>query len=512
VRAGRLSLSNVFPVVLLLGLLGMTARPATDPDLWWHLRTGQWIVETGHVPHSDPFSFTRGGQPWVSHEWLSEVVFYEIWKHARASGLIVFSAVVTTAGFMLLYLRCPGKPHWAAAAIALGALASAPAWGVRPQMFTFALTSLLLWLLDRGQERPWLLVSVPPIFLLWLNLHAGFALGPALILAYGFGLLLEVAIGNTAWREAWAVLARLVLLVLACLALVPLNPSGARLYRYPFDTLRSSGMRSFIVEWFSPNFHDSRFIPFLIVFLLLLTVLAREHVRLAARTLVPLVLTTLLALDAVRHIPIFVLLAVPVIAAGLAESSPAVGRNTASPTARVRPIFNGLAVVLMAGFALARWGVLARGQAATEAQQFPEKAIEALRSRASGGEVFAYYDWGGYTIYKLYPEYHVFVDGRADLYGDDVLQEFQTAVQLRSGWREVLERWNVRSVLLPPYCALAQALVLDPDWHLEYRDSQALLLLRTSRSNQKAGVSTNPSPASEKSAKMLVEPVLDLRH
>ena len=202
----------------------------------------------------------------------------------------------------------------------------------------------------------------------------------------------------------------------------------------------------------------------------------------------------------------------PVIAAGLAASSSAVGRHTASPTARVRPIFNGLAVVLMAGFALVRWGVLARGQAAAEAQQFPEKAVEALRSRASGGEVFAYYDWGGYTIYKLYPEYRVFVDGRADLYGDDLLRQFQTAVQLRTGWREVLDRWNVRTVLLPPYCALAQALVLDPNWHLEYGDSQALLLLRTSRSSQKAGVSTNPSPAREKSAKMLVEPVPDLRH
>src|SRR6202162_6154059 len=92
-------------VILLLGLLGMTARNATDPDLWWHLRTGQLIVESGHVPHSDPFSFTRAGHPWVSHEWLSDVVFYELWKRAGAAGLIVSSAIVTTAGFMLLYPR-----------------------------------------------------------------------------------------------------------------------------------------------------------------------------------------------------------------------------------------------------------------------------------------------------------------------------------------------------------------------------------------------------------------------
>ena len=488
-------------MVLLLGLFGMTARPATDPDLWWHLRTGEWIVETGHIPHSDPFSFTRAGQPWVSHEWLSEVGFYEIRKHSGAGGLIVFSAIVTTAGFMLLYLRCPGKPHWAAAAVALGALASAPAWGVRPQMFTFALASLLLWLLDRGQQRPWLLVFIPPIFLLWLNLHAGFALGPALMLAYGLGLLVEVAIGDTPWQEARPTLARLVLLTLACMALVPLNPSGAQLYRYPFDTLRSTGMRSFIAEWFSPDFHVFRFVPLLIVFLLLLIVLACKRARPQARTLVPLVLTTLLALDAVRHIPIFVLLAIPVVATGLAASSSAVRSHTPSPTRPVRPIFNGLAVVLMAGMALVRWGVLARDQAATEAQQFPEKAVEALRSRDLGGQIFAYYDWGGYTIYKLYPEYRVFVDGRADLYGDDLLQQFQTAVQVRTGWREVLDRWNVRAVLVPPSCALVQALVLDPSWHLEYGDSQALLLARESPSSEKAGVSTKAIASKGKKCK-----------
>jgi hypothetical protein len=195
--SGRWSGRVFFAGVLLFGLLAMTAHNAVDPDLWWHLRTGQWIVETGHVPHSDPFSFTRAGYPWVAQEWLSEVVFYELWKHGGAAALIVFSAIITTAGFMLLYLRCPGGRPWAAAATVLGALAfaSGPSWSARPQMFTFTLASLLLWLLERGTERgtekarPRLLFWIPPLFLLWLNLHAGFALGPALLLAYAVGLI-----------------------------------------------------------------------------------------------------------------------------------------------------------------------------------------------------------------------------------------------------------------------------------------------------------------------------------
>src|ERR1700687_2301201 len=479
----------MFPVVLLLGLLGMTARPATDPDLWWHLRTGQLIVETGHVPHSDPFSFTRAGHAWVSHEWLSEVVFYELWKHGGAALLIVFSAIITTAGFMLLYLRClpfcGGKNHWAAAATVLGALASAPSWGVRPQMFTFTLASLLLFMRVSGNkpvnknDRPRLLFWIPPLFLLWLNLHAGFALGLALLFAYGVGLIVETAVGNTPWQEARPIFLRVLLLLLACLALVPLNPSGAQLYRYSFDTLRSPAMRSFIVEWFSPDFHDWLYRPFLLVWLLLLIALASSRSRPKGRVIVPLLLTAFAALDAVRHIPIFILVAIPVIAAALpvATASLAVSHRRADAS-RFRPLFIGAVVILLALFALVKWVTLARNQDAVEAEQFPQKAVAFLRAGDYPRRIFVYYDWGGYAIWKLYPEYRVFADGRADLYGDDLLRQIGTVVRLRTGWRDVLDRWRVEAIIVPPTCAWAQALLFDPNWHPAFSDSKAILLLR----------------------------------
>ncbi|MGA2965440.1 MAG: hypothetical protein ABSD64_04455 [Terriglobales bacterium] len=505
-----------FAAVLFVGLLAMTARNATDPDLWWHLRTGQWIVETGHVPHSDPFSFTRAGHAWVPHEWLSEAVFYELWKHGGPPALIVFSAIVTTAGFMLLYLRClhsggKGKRHWAAAATALGALAAAPSFGARPQMFTFTLASLLLWLVERGlgcggepdNARPKLLLWIPPLFLLWLNLHAGFALGAALLLAYGAGLLLETAVGTTPWHEARPILLRVLLLLLVCLALVPLNPSGAQLYRYPFDTLRSSAMRSLIGEWQSPDFHELLYRPLLLVWLLLLAALASSRSRLRGRVIVPLLLTACAALDAVRHIPIFILLAMPAIAAALpaAPSSSAVSERGPN-SSRIRPLFNLAVVLLLAVFALVRWVSLARGQDAREAEQYPQNAVAFLRASDLPRNIFVYYDWGGYAIWKLYPKYRVFVDGRADLYGglsatnssddaqnrDDLLRQFQTAVDLRPGWRGVLDRWNVEAVLVPPSCALAQALLVDPNWHIGFSDSKAILLLQTQPAIANTGI------------------------
>jgi hypothetical protein len=536
VRASQLSLSNVFPVVLLLGLLGMTARPATDPDLWWHLRTGQWIVETGHIPHTDPFSFTRAGHAWVSHEWLSEVVFYELWKHAGAAALIVFSAIITTAGFMLLYSRCllcvcGRQKHWAAAATVFGALASAPSWGVRPQMFTFTLASLFLWLLESGiqKDRPRLLFWIPPLFLLWLNVHAGFALGPALLFAYGVGLIMETAAGNTPWQQARPIIVRVLLLLLACLALVPLNPSGAQLYRYPFDTLRSSGMRSFIVEWFSPDFHDWLYRPFLLVWLLLLTVLASSRWRPKGRVIAPLLLVSFAALDAVRHIPIFVLVTVPVIAAALrvargsraGSPHPSAGaqgrlsksaRRGAPISSWFRPSFNLAVVILIAVFALVKWVSLARGQDAREAEQFPQKAVAFLQGGDQPRRIFVYYDWGGYAIWKLYPEYRVFVDGRADLYGDDLLRQFKTAVQLRTGWRDILDSWKVEAVLVPPSCALAEALLLDPNWHAAFSDSEAIILLRTHPAVENAAIFPRLSPEGEESEKIFPGAIPNLRN
>jgi hypothetical protein len=120
---------DIFLAVLFLGLFALAARNAADPDLWWHLKTGQLIVESKSVPHADPFSFTRAGQPWIAHEWLSDVLLYELQSTAGQAGLIVTFAAVIAGAFLLLYLRC-------------GSNSSSPEW--RP--------SALRWLLGRYGE------------------------------------------------------------------------------------------------------------------------------------------------------------------------------------------------------------------------------------------------------------------------------------------------------------------------------------------------------------------------
>ena len=122
-------------------------------------------------------------------------------------------------------------------------------------MFTFTLAALLLWLMQRAENRPRLLWCIPVLFLVWLNLHGGFAVGFALLILYAGGLALEAATGETPWPEARSMLIRIGCAILACVALVPLNPSGVKLYLYPIETILALEPRSLIVEWFSPDFH-----------------------------------------------------------------------------------------------------------------------------------------------------------------------------------------------------------------------------------------------------------------
>ncbi len=380
-------------------------------------------------------------------------------------------------------------------------------------MFTFLFASLLLWLIERAENNARLLLCVPPLFVLWLNLHAGFAIGPVLMFLYAAGLILETATGTSPWAEVRPIVSRILLAALACLALVPLNPNGVRLYLYPLETVRSVELRSLIVEWFSPDFHLSMYFPFLLVLLLVLVACGWSQVPLRGRTFLPLAFMLLSALDAVRHIPIFMLLAAPVIAQALPFSSQAWRVLPARRPARTfRPHLNCAVLIFLAAFALWRWTTLGHNQSAHEAATFPRGAVAYLRenSQAQPLRLFAYYDWGGYAIWNLYPQYRVFVDGRSDLYGDEFLKKFQTVVQLRKGWRTILDNRRVEIVFIPPASGLAQGLLLDSDWSAAYRDSQAVVFVRNRPSGQALLPALSPKP--QQSEKILSRTVSNLRN
>jgi len=176
-RSSRRLLVFVFMLVIFTG----AAQPITDPDFWWHLKTGQYIVETRSIPHTDIFSTLRFGSEWVTHEWLSEVFIYGVFRTLGYGGLIVVFSIVITAAFWIAYQRCrqlAGHPYVAGFALLLGAAATMPTWGVRPQMFSLLFASIFIIFLDRYSRRETMpsILWLAPLMILWVHLNAGFAL------------------------------------------------------------------------------------------------------------------------------------------------------------------------------------------------------------------------------------------------------------------------------------------------------------------------------------------------
>ncbi len=479
----RLQTRNLFVIILTVGLFVLAARNVTDPDVWWHLRTGQLIVQTHKLFHTDPYSFTRAGRPWVDHEWLSQILIFALFKTAGWSGLIAAFAVLIAFTFLLLFARCPGRPYVAGAMTAWGAITAVPSFGVRPQMFTLLLASLFLLLLERSYQRSVLLWWLLPLMLLWVNLHAGYPVGILLIVLFLLGDALDWAFGRHEFLHPGR-FRNLALLALACIAIVPLNPYGIAMYRYPLETLHSHAMLAYIGEWSSPDFHQGRYLPVLLIILASILLSAFCPRRLRARELLLLAITTYAALRSVRHIPIYVLVAVPLLSGMLQAMLQGTNKwnllERPTPLTRIKFLVN---VALLGGFIVfagLRVRYVIQHQAEAIRKEFPSAAVAFLTSTKPPPPIMNHYNWGGYFIWKLYPEYKVYIDGRADVYGDSFMNEFASAYYIKGEfWRSTLDEWRPQTVVLPPDAPLITALSTEGGWQRVFSDSQAVVLTRS---------------------------------
>lgn len=472
----------LFALLLFLGLFAMTLRPVADPDFWWHLRTGQWIAENWQIPRFDPFSFTFQGYPWIAHEWLTEIILFALYRLGGFGLLILVFSLLITGGYGLVYLRSPGKPYAAGFATLLAALASAPAWGVRPQMVSFFFTALFLHLLDRfaRKERWQWLLPLPFLMALWVNLHAGYFLGLVLIAVHLVGEgIAKVPLWLRHERFSLRKEAFLAGTLMLCSMATLLNPHGWRILIYPFETLTSPSMMQFIQEWFSPDFHRLEWMPLaaLILALIAAPALLRQPVSLAEVLLV--VLFGFAALRSMRHVPLFGLTAIPFLATQLATLAE-ISKEVEAPPRFARwlnPLLLGLAL-LAVGLRLV---AVLQEQPATEAKTYPQAAVDWILAHRPSGHLYNTYGWGGYLIWRLYPEYQIYIDGRADVYGDVFIYDYLKIYSALPGWQEKLARQHVNLVLVERDSGIAYALRDSPNWELVYQDELASLFIRKER-------------------------------
>ncbi len=481
-----LTTPRLFTAILFAALFTMSTREIADPDFWWHLRTGQFIVETRSIPVSDIYSFTNAGKPWVTHEWLSQVLIYAIYARGGFGALILTFSTLIALTFAFVYARCDGKPYFAAFVVLLAAIATAPTWGVRPQILSLLLTSIFLFVLEfpRPQgaraARPYRLLLIP-LMVLWVNLHSGFALGIALVAVYWFGELLENITARRSFpRSPAPILPRPFSLILAlCLAVVPLNPNGATMYVYPFETLTSRAMQTYIQEWFSPDFHLTEFQPFALLLIAALASYALARRRAHLTDLLLLCGFAYAGLRSARHIPIFALCAAPILAANvwawLAARGWSRSLHARAETPRGFVVVNWLILLLLLGTGAARVATVIANQSAIERAKFPAAAVDFLQREKLTAPLYNAYGWGGYLIWRRYPAARVFIDGRADVYGDQFIEEFLQTYRGGEGWRAPLATFGVRLILVEPAAPLLTPLVQDAAWQKIYADEIAVI-------------------------------------
>ena len=489
-----LSSRRLLVVVFMLIIFASAARPVKDPDFYWHLKTGQYLVETRTIPTVDMFSWSKFGSEWVTHEWLSEVIMYSVFRGLGYGGLILLFSAIITVSFALVYRRAAEvakHPYVAGLVLLLGAAATMPTWGVRPQMFSMLFASVFVCMLgDYYRERRtkviWWLV---PLMILWVNIHAGFAMGLALIFLTIAGLVADaVVLQEQNIAHTWRRIRTLLLLLVACGAAVSINPSGMRMYSYPFETLTSRAMMQYIQEWRSPNFHEPMFQALALFFLVTLAALALSRKRVRPGQLVLLLVTAFATLRSSRNVPFFVLIAIPIIAESL--WSWAIDQRWGSllttketlqfgRTSLVKLVLNVTLLLLTPLTIIAlQVGNSVTNQPLTEARSYPAAAADFIVNEKLPQPIFNEYVWGGYLIWRLYPEYRVSMDGRADVYGDELIEEFLSVHDGEPKWRESLDKRGIRTVLVQPDVPLASLLRVDAGWQKVFEDQSSIIFVR----------------------------------
>lgn len=424
-----------------------------DSDAGWHIRTGEAILSTRNLPRTDPYSFTRGGQPWFAWEWLSDTAMGGIHRALGLKGVAFFYAVAIAAGVWLWF-----RLHWALGGNFLIACAMAPLllstcnihWLARPHILSWIFLLLAIY-----PRKPHLLL-VAMVTALWANVHASFFLAPLIALLF-------------ALEDRWYLKAA------AVAAVAPLlNPYGPQLYVHVFRYLTDTQLLSRIGEFQSFDFHSAGAGQILATVILgmtggtlALTQRRWHHFALA-------ILITAMALRSARALPLTALLLLPIANAAIAHFLErerlwtgflAYAENLRTQDRRV----SGLALLPVVLFTA--WALMPAG--AFPADQFPVAAYPHI---PQGARLFAPDKFGGYLIYRSNGALKVFFDGRSDLYGADFLKRYSRLVQVRPGWQTEWDSWHFTHALLPADAPLLPALQ-QAGWRAVYQDKTASLLV-----------------------------------
>jgi hypothetical protein len=464
-------------LTLTVGLL-IDELPFVDNDYWWHLATGDWILDNGRVPTTDPFSWTFYGRDWIAHEWLAALILTLADRIAGYAGGISLVTVVVVAGlFRLAFgMRLYGMSRRAICLLVL-------LWGgvflrngvivVRPQVLTFALLAVLLTELaayETGRRR--VLWILPPLFALWANMNLTVLIGGLCLATFAADRLIR----RTLDRHL------IIICALSALALL-VNPRGPELLLAARKYQDSDAIwYRYVFEWMEPELTDPTHWPFVLA-LPLVPLALWQLVSLRVWPAVPVLVLAYQSFTAIRFIPVFMILAL-LFAAWLvwrytrdrrvgstAPALPAVvPRVWWTPAVATLAVAFVVAVAVRSDASQFRKEPIARG--------LPVNATTILMEQYPDARLFNVYDYGGYLIHRFDERKLVYVDGRGEMYGDSFLREYFSLIAGEEGWEETFAQQGINAVIIRNADGLSQRVQNSPAWELVYTDGTSALFIK----------------------------------
>ncbi len=452
-------------LLMALFFLCVTATGTTigfESDSWWHLRSGELIWQSGFVWTTDPLSWTVPGAYWPNHEWLSQILFYGSYRAAGLSGAVALMTVVVLATWVAEAALCGGPEHLRMPAMALGVMAFAVFWSLRPHMFTLLGVPVLLLLLRARRMQP----VIPALFLLWANLHGGVVLGGVILVV---GAVAAIWYDRSSWR-AWLLIVALSALATLC------TPLGLGLWIYDISRFIDP-QPPYLREWMPPSIMWPLSYPFFLLAALWVGLIAAKWHHLRQRLTTPegvwpltLIIVgglfLLIGFKAIRNTSLFALVALPLIVDLAQVIMPAVPeRATSLRRALVHWCGLSLTLALAVGGVVAFW----RNDPA-HLRPLDPKAIAAVR--ACPGPLYNTYVLGGPILWFI-PERAVFIDSREDPYRPMMLDVVNA--ETSGDYHAIFTRFNPSCAIVGRRVPLATTLAAAPDWALTYDGDQVLV-------------------------------------
>lgn len=471
------------PALLFLGLLlALLAFPHSptlrDLDVGWLIQDGEYILNTHSLPAGDIYSFTNYGRPWILYKWGFELYLGALHHIAGLGGVVWANALLIALTYsLLLYYLLRLRIHHLLAfgLVALAVLTNVNSFLTRPTTFTYLLYAVALFILEDYRRKPgrqfW---ALPPLFLVWANVHLGFIVALGAVGLYG----LSAWLAPSTFRGTGSHRDRTILLIFPlCLAAVCINPYGVNLLVKIF--LHSSEdlvFRAMTLEMRSPDFHQGQSFFLFLQMVLLFWVGGREFP--GRPVLLALVTVTLaLGLYSRRHVPYFSITATLYLAQGFMWPAKKADQVSAEQYRY------GWGWAMLGAILSLMWVVgiehKSPGFYQFEDSYAPRRVADYLAGQTGGPQplrIFSYSDqWASYFIYRLNPRARVFIDTRFDLYGDAFIQKWDTLRTKALQDPEVLAPWKVDFLVIEKKSLPFGQAPVNPRWPVVYEDEQALV-------------------------------------